>query len=409
MSENEIPFEYLRSFSTSDEVGHLDRLRRRRELARLHAGTDFGTVIKATFALEDRDPTLAIELCTDLIETPQSDDARTKPEAHLIRGFALARKGDIDAEITDFTAVIHDSAALAIHKWIAHIFRGVALSKKGDTEAARADFTAVTDDPAAGDHRAQAFINRGITFADNGDPEAALADFTAATDDPATTPEHRAHALFNRGATFRRMGNTEAADADYTAVIDDPATTAAQRAMARIQLRHEHETKGDTTAEIADLTALIDDPAACAESKAAARLLRGMNLSKRHETREAIDDFQAVVKDVAAPAILRTGAQLYWMLSSQDPSGKLIDAANVLEVELDEETKREFHEKLHTERERKKAFFGKSQFREDGSFLLVAREWNSFTPAVPELGEPSRGRWLLPAAWRRGHRGGSRI
>jgi hypothetical protein len=193
------------------------------------------------------------------------------------------------------------------------------------------------------------------------------------------------------GVAFGKKGDIEVAIANFKAVIDDPAAPVEQKAGARFNRGITFGQKGDTEAAISDFTVVIDDSAAPAELKAKARFNRGITFSQKGDTKVAILDFTIVIDDPATPAEQKEKARLQRMWLSKDPSGKLSQTANNIAVELDEETKNEFRDKLHNEREKKKAFFGESQFKEDFSFLLVAREWNSFTPAVPELEEPSRG------------------
>ncbi len=333
--------------------------------------------------------------------------AAEKASALINRGVTYGQRGqegDTDREIADYSSVISMADAPAAEKARALINRGITYgqrSHEGDTNREIADYNSVigmADAPA--DQKARALVNRGITYgqrSQEGDSDREIADYNSVIGMADAPAEHKARALINRGITYSQRGqegDTDRAIADYNSVIAMPDAPADQKADALLNRGAKYgqrRQEGDTDRAIADYNSVIGMPDAPAERKAEALFNRAVSFGHGRETRKATDDFRTMLKDSEAPAILQSKAQMYWKLLSQDPSGKSFAAARNLIVKLDENTKKEFRQKLHKERERKKAFFGESQFDKNRSFLLVAREWNSFTPAIPEIGEPSRG------------------
>ena len=275
----------------------------------------------------------------------------------------------------------------------ARVIRGLAYQQQGKLEEAIADCTAVIDDPASlPEQKAWVRSGRGMVYRQQGKLAEAIADCTAVIDDPALTPEQKAWARVIRGMVYQQQGKLEEAIADHTAVIDDPASPPEQKAWVRIGRAITHGQQGnlEKLAEaIADHTAVIDDPALTPEQKAWARSGRGMIHGQQGKLAEAIADCTAVIDDPASTSAAQTARLLLEIY--RDASERKSPIVTDLTVELDSETREAFKKELVEGRKRKRDFFGESQFRADVSFLLVAREWNSYTPAVPGQGEPSRG------------------
>ncbi len=111
--------------------------------------------------------------------------------------------------------------------------RGVAHGQRKDLEAAITDFTAVIemlDTPA--DELALALYNRGFAHDQLGDREADIADYTAVIDMPDAPPDQRARALVNLGTRHGELGDWNAAICDFTKVIAMPHAPAEMRATA---------------------------------------------------------------------------------------------------------------------------------------------------------------------------------
>jgi tetratricopeptide (TPR) repeat protein len=386
-------------------------------------------LIEARIAEEDGNSRLAVDLSDTLIANPQAPKELTL-WATLNRGSALGTGGDPQKEIADYTAIIDDPLAPSDLKVVARVCRGNALGKNGDVEGAFKDQTAVIDDQSAPtDQRAMARIFRGLIARGRGDVDGALADFngvvedyavspglrniarvhrgavleetkkvqeaiqdyTAAISDTTTAPELAASLRLVRGALLLQIGALDGAIADLTAVIDDPGTNPDRKAKVRLKRAEAYRQKNEWDAAVADYAAIMDDSDAPWEAKFEASCYHGAILAARNEPDKALAGYRAAFSDTRIPPILRAYALSAWMLLSQDRTGKAYAASANLVVGFGADTVTDFVAKLHAERERKREFFSESRFESTNSFLLVAREWNSFTPAIPGLGEPSRG------------------
>ena len=203
-------------------------------------------------------------------------------------------------------------------------------------------------------------------------------------------PEIRAWAMFASAMAHGEKGDLNQEIEGYTVIIDDPAALPDPKAWARVNRGVAYGKKGETDKAIADCTAVIEDPAAPPDLKARARANRGVAYGQKGEIDKAIADYTAVIDDPAAPPDIKSRASMIKSLL-ESPTPKAAQALAQLPVAIDPKARQEFMEAIQAGEERKTDFFSESLFDADASFLLVLREWNSYTPAVPNKDEPARG------------------
>jgi len=296
-----------------------------------------------------------------------------------------------DDAVSVSTATIEDLQVSDDIKCWYRIIRANAIRSQGKTNEAIADFTSVIEDPSSpAEQKAWARYNRGWVYRKQGKTNEAIADFTSVIEDPYSPAEQKAWARVNRGITYGEQGKTNEEIADYTAVIEDPSSPAERKAGARLNRGWVYEKQGKTNEEIADYTAVIEDPSSPAEQKARARVNRGVTYGKQGKINEAIADFTAVVEDPSLTTEIKEKAKLaIHFLSEKKPEAA--DAVKKLAVEIDKETRDIFLNALKKKNQRKNDFFSQSLFDDEASFLLLLREWNSYTPAIPGESERARG------------------
>jgi glyoxylase-like metal-dependent hydrolase (beta-lactamase superfamily II)/tetratricopeptide (TPR) repeat protein len=390
MTHEEFDEAYARTYNIPDEAARRSALNALREVGVQSGLRDWVRLIDARLALLDAKFDAAIAQSTSLIDDAGVDPA-IRNWARVNRGVTCGKQGDAGRAIADYTTVIDDSAAPARQKANARLYRGIRYGEKGDAERAIADYTAVIDDPAApAKQKAMACVNRGVAYGEKGDAERAIADYTAVIDDPAAPAEQKAKAHVNRGITYGKQGDAERAIADYTAVIDDPAGPAEQKAKARVCRGISYGQQDDAERKIGDYTAVIDDPAAPAEMKAMARFNRALAYRAKRDLECAKADLERITNDPGTPDAIAELARVELKMVTDGSTAGGTGASGIT-IDLEPEVKALFRTELEEGRRRKRDFFGESVFDPKASFLLVAREWNSFTPAVPSQGEPSRG------------------
>lgn len=390
MTEQQIRDEYRRLFSVQDDSKRLERLQSLRQDAEKAGLADWRSLIDVRIALiEDRyDDAIA---GADAVAAATGTNPEIRAWAMLSSAKAHEDKGDRDQAVEGYTAIIEDPAAPPDPKAWARVGRGITFGEKGEIDKAIADCTAVIDDPAAPpDPKALARVNRGVAYDKKGETDKEIADYTAVIDDPPAPPDLKARARLYRGAVYAEKGETDKAIAGYTAVIDDPGAPPDQKALAQLNRGVVYGQKGETDKAIADCTAVIDDPAPPPDQKAIARRNRAVAYGEKGETDKAIADYAAVIDDPAAPPDVRSYAGMAKSLL-QSATPKAAQALAQLPVAIDPKTRQEFREAIKAGEGRKTDFFSESLFDADASFLLVLREWNSYTPAVPNKDEPARG------------------
>jgi tetratricopeptide (TPR) repeat protein len=116
---------------------------------------------------------------------------------------------------------------------MALINRGFTYGQQGDIERELSDYSAVVEMPDAPvDQRAMALINRGFTYGQQGDIERELLDYSAViamTDAPIY---ERARAFFNRGIANWSNKRFLESEADFEAVLAIPSIPADKRTDA---------------------------------------------------------------------------------------------------------------------------------------------------------------------------------
>ncbi len=240
--------------------------------------------------------------------------------------------------------------------------------------------------------KAWALINRGLAFGEQGETDKAIADFTAVIDDPATSSEQTVKARVNRGVTFGQKGETDKAISDLTPVIDDPAAPAEQRAMALVNRGIAFEQKGEIDKAISDFTAVVDDLTAPAEQRVVARISRATSHIRKGNLDKCKNDVEFLLREPTLPTRMREYVGFLESIIEETGSPEAVRATETISVEIDEATKQKFRNALIEGSKRKNYFFQtESRFKKNASLLLVLREWNSYTPAIPDEKEPARG------------------
>jgi tetratricopeptide (TPR) repeat protein len=199
------------------------------------------------------------------------------PGPYLLRGNALADKGEFDKALADFAEAIRLDPEYS-GGWFD---RGNLHLRRGELDEALADYNRVLE--LENDHAA-AYFQRGNVHVQRGQWRAAVADYGAALD---LDPDDVA-ARTNRGNAYASLGDTERALADYSEALKrDPADVLTLCNRGNLYTR-----RGDHDRALADYTeALRYDPAD-------ARILnsRGNVHSGRGRFDEAIADFTAAIR-----------------------------------------------------------------------------------------------------------------
>lgn len=273
------------------------------------------------------------------------------------RGRTLARMDRPEEELAAYEALIHrfgESTEVAILQKVgsAMVNRAITLAQMDRPEEALAAHGAVIDrfgqssETALLERAARAMVSKGGTLSRMDRLEEALATYEAVVNrfgelqDPGLL-EEVARAMVGRGWTLRAMDRPEEALAAYEAMIDRFEEDDASQIGHGVRIAR---------TEKAALATRLDRPDAAKAKQAALEASRG----------EYSEELEVYLKYVFA--------------------------------RFPEETIGEYFSKMDAWRRGEREFLtGKSRFREDASCLLVLREWNSYTPALPAEGESDRG------------------
>jgi hypothetical protein len=389
MTEKEIQAEFLNILWFKDEQKHI-LLLGLRDQAKKSGLQHWVQLIDSRIALIEKRYDDALSLVIALIEDTQVTE-NIKWWSHLNRGVAYGEQGKLNEAIADFTSVIEDANSPAEAKARARSRRSWVYGQQGKANEEIADCTSSIETPfLSAEMNAYTRYNRGVVYEEQGKLNEAIADYTAVIEDANSPAEAKTKARHNRGVAYGRQGKTNEEIADYTAVIEDTTSPAEHKAKARLNRGITYGNKGKTNEAIADFTSVIEDTASPAEQKAKARLYRGVAYGKHGKTNEAIADYTAIVEDKTSPAEVKERAQLAIHFYNEKKP-ELIDAVKKLPVAIDENTRDNFLIALENKNQRKNDFFSESLFDDEASFLLVLREWNSYTPAIPGESERIRG------------------
>ena len=279
----------------------------------------------------------------------------------------------------------------SLQYWVQLIDARIALVEERYDDAVSVSTATIEDLQVSDDIKCWYRIIRANAIRSQGKTNEAIADFTSVIEDPYSPAEQKAWARVNRGITYGEQGKTNEEIADYTAVIEDPSSPAEQKARARVNRGVTYGKQGKTNEAIADFKSVIEDPSSPAEQKAGARYnCVWATYKEQGKINEAIADFTAVVEDPSLTTEIKEKAKLaIHFLSEKKPEAA--DAVKKLAVEIDKETRDIFLNALKKKNQRKNDFFSQSLFDDEASFLLLLREWNSYTPAIPGESERARG------------------
>jgi tetratricopeptide (TPR) repeat protein len=255
---------------------------------------------------------------------------------------------------------------------------------------------------------AKALFGRGLALHQMLDPQDALGAYDAVIRRFAASPElplreQVANALINKGIALAEVNRPHDEMAAYDEVIrlfgNCPELPLRER-VARALLR-----KGEVLELMGRLhdalraygevnSRYADDPEPSLRNMTARALFVLGKVHFRIGNRdEAIADLNAVIARADAPRwILEQASLVLQPTRGSDQPDKTARVVADLPVEIDAATRQSFKDALLAGRDRKSYFFHwLSRFRPEESFLLVLREWNSFTPAIPDEGEAARG------------------
>lgn len=142
-----------------------------------------------------RDVETIIRGCTALINSSRVD-RENKAVAHVVRGSAYSRRGDLDSAVADFSAAISRNP----RSLVAFYNRGIAYTQQENYDRAIEDFSrAISLQP---DH-SLSYTGRGTAYLAKGEVERAIAQFNKALElDPGNT-----QAATNRALAYAKSGD----------------------------------------------------------------------------------------------------------------------------------------------------------------------------------------------------------
>ena len=364
--------------------------------------------------------------------------------ALINKGITLGQMGKSEEEIRvydDVVARFGDSTDLALREQVAKALRnkGITLGQMGKNEEEIRVYDEVVSrfgdstDLALREQVAKALINKGVTFRQMGKNEEEIRvydDVVARFGDPTDLAlrEQVAKALINKGVTFRQMGKNEEEIRVYDDVVarfGDPTDLALREQVAKALInkgitfrqmgKNEEATRlyDDVVARFGDSTDL-----ALREQVARALLYKvnifldndnvedGQTLLSKIETEyfgveelnSKLGSFRGYLRSRLASKSSAEGGRagkgqtIVPDSTSRNLTSNLMGYLTEVLKQIDAEKQREYFDKIHLAKERTDHFIREdSQFSEDLSFLLVLREWNSYTPMIPGEEEEDRG------------------
>ena len=370
------------------------------------------------------------------------------PDALLGRAGLLRAAGKHTEALAGYDEVLQrvaDSGSLEDRRRTADALIGKALAL-GETGRS-ADEVAVYDqvvkqfgaapETALRERVAKALVNKAITLGQQGKPDEELAVYDQVVKQFGAAPEPAlrervAKALVYKAITLGKQGKPDEELAVYDQVVKQFG--AAPETALREQVAKALVYKAITLKQVgrfADALAVCEEAlshcgaareAPLARLAARALLVKGASLDLSGKPEDAAAVFTEVrtrFGDLGKPLADEVMAAQIFLQMSQDRPGLAgkgpvsppappggtelpLDSASVhatLRLYLDAalqylgtEKTREYFERIEAANQRTERFLDpKSNFRDDLSFLLVLREWNSYTPTIPTETEADRG------------------
>jgi len=370
------------------------------------------------------------------------------------RGVHLAKEGKIEEALSIFVKAIDrfgNSSVPALQEQVARalVNKGVALGTMDKPKEAIAVYDAVADRfgdstvPELQEKVADALVNKGVALRAMDKPKEAIAVYDAVADRFGDSPvtelqEQVAKALLNKGVALGAMDKPKEAIAVYDAVADrfgDSTVPALQKKVAKalvnkgVALRAMHKLKeaiavydavadrfGDSpmtelqeqVAKALSYKSLIyrelDFPDKAVETidrllkyyvnkklvgddkqRQRALLLKSIILRERGDAPEANEAFEQAADIIPESSLIQEEKA---MRRHEEVANEL----SSLLRNFSPDKHREFKEKMNAQAQRTSAFLQRqSNFSPDKSILLVLREWNSYTPIIPNVREVDRG------------------
>ena len=317
------------------------------------------------------------------------------------KGWALYKQDKYEDAILLYDEVMTrygDSADPVICRPVALAMgnKGLVFSQQGkDQDAIRCYDEVMTRYGDSSDHAlrepvALAMVNKGLAFSQQGKDQDAIRCYDEVmtrygdSSDPALR-EPVARAMGNKGVALGRQGKTEDEIRQYDELLtrygdsSDPAlrdhVAKAILYKARTLLETGHPKEGRKTFDKATKEYFHEVMKSDLADYYTYLQKRFTSILKPEETENDEDSITTIIPNL-----------------ENDPASTLRFYLRAVLKQLDPQKRDEYFEKIDRAKERTDGFIRKeSRFVPDLSFLLVLREWNSYTPVIPGEEESDRG------------------
>ncbi|QJT08076.1 tetratricopeptide repeat protein [Oceanidesulfovibrio marinus] len=360
------------------------------------------------------------------------------------KGAVLGKQGKPEEATQVFEEVARRLGEIAEPGILAQVARallnkGVILGLQGKPEEASRIFEEVarrfgeSTEPGILEQVSKALVDKGLAFSQLGKPEEASRIFgeVARRFGEATEPgilEQVARALVNKGAVLGKQGKPEATqvfeevarrfgEATEPGILEQVA-----RALVNKGVAFEQQGKSDEASQVYEEVARrfgeVHDPL-LRKWVFEAKLRKSLTLFEMKQRKEARKLFDSIQKELLQKdAIKEELTYLYTIVARRFPSkmrskdsqqrkvrmkrdltitGGDVEAnlemvlSHMLE-EIDLETQNTYFKNMEAAKTRTDRFITEdAHFNDKFSFLLVLREWNSYTPVIPSAEESDRG------------------
>ncbi len=323
-------------------------------------------------------------------------------KALVYKGITQGQAGKLEEEIATYDEVVRrfgEAAEPALREQVAKalVNKGIAQGQTGKPEEEIATYDEVVRrfgeaaEPALREQVAKALVYKGVTQGQTGKPEEEIATYDEVVRrfGEAAEPvlrEQVAKALVNKGVTQSKTGKPEEAIATYDEVVrrfGEAAELALREQVARALVN-----KGFVLRQGGKL----DD---------AIKVLR--TLDSRQNNTEG--QSEAMAKILAFAYSLRTDllssetqeetekvTQLAIQATRTDLSANLSVYLKSVLRRIDQEKQQDYFKRMDLAKEQTDRFLTeRSYFNPQSSFLLILRQWNSYTPVIPAEEEADRG------------------
>ncbi len=440
MTENEIRDAYLALFSKQwTDPSLADELRPLRDHAEQNGLETWQQIIDARIARSDNRFDEAARILEDVLSREPEN-----PHALFLHAGVTSEQPEWrEAAIAEWRKLIDlleasDDAATKLIAAMAMRNRGVVFGQLGRHEEALSAYEEIVtrfgeaEEPALREQVASAMVNNGVTLSQLDCHEEALSAYEEVVtrfgeaEEPAFR-EQVLSAMFNKGVALNRLNRHEEELSAYEEVVTrfgeaEELALQEQVAMAMVNkgvTLHQLNHHAEALSVLEEVVTRFGEAEELALHEPLARAMVGMGVTLdelgRHE--EALSAYEEVVarfdkvEEGDLPRLVALASTcrstLLSRLSRPEAPEARRDAAERSEnkfsdqlrvyldcvlAQFDKPTLDGYFEMIAESEKRKITFLtDDSRFDADASFLLVLREWNSFTPALPAEGESDRG------------------